>query len=365
MDNAEFEEKTRRVRDLLDRRGLDALLLNRSANAAWLSCGGRTYINTATDTGVGSLLVTPTGHYLLTDNIEADRLRDEEGFDSNDWEIVAEPWYEPGRKLAELTSSLRVGTDLPRDGFVDVSADVAQMRWLLTPAEVERFRALGADAGAALGEAATQVRPGMTEDAIAGLLAEAVHRHGAVPVVVLVASDDRLRRRRHPLPTGKPLEHTAMLVICARRHGLVASATRFVHFGELSEEQRRGTQAVATVEATTLLATKPGVKANSIFRVIQDAYRQNGYPGEWENHHQGGAAGYEARDYVATPYTEHVVQAVQAFAWNPSVPGAKSEDTYLITDGLPELLTATPGWPQQQIEVGGVVMQRPDILIAG
>lgn len=365
MDIAEWREKERRLRVMMVRRGLDAVVLGRSANTAWLSGGGRTYVNIATDGGAGSLLVTSSGRYLLTDVIEADRLRNEEGFGEGGWQVVAGPWYEPNSSLQELTAGLRVGTDQlggQGDGFVDVSGDVAQLRWTLLPAEVERFRQLGRDAGEAIGVAARAVRPGMTEYEIAGLLAEATYRHGATPIVVLVSTDERTMLRRHPLPTGKRLEHVAMLVLCARRHGLVASVTRMVHFGPVPGELRRKLRAVAQVDAFTILATKPGAKANDIFAGLQRAYAEAGYPDEWQHHHQGGLAGYEPREYVATPGTDHRVEASQVFAWNPSVPGAKSEDTFLITEGEPELLTPTPDWPQQEVDAGGKAMQRPDIL---
>ena len=48
-----------------------------------------------------------------------------------------------------------------------------------------------------------------------------------------------------------------------------------------------------------------------------------------------------------------------AVAWNPSLPGAKAEDTFLITrDGL-ENLTSDPNWPT--VEVEG--RRRPDLLL--
>ncbi|MDQ6694359.1 MAG: M24 family metallopeptidase [Chloroflexota bacterium] len=362
MDDAEQREKEVRLRAMMQRQGLDAVLLGRSANVAWLSGGGRSYINIATDSGVGSLLVTPHGRYLMTDVIEAERLHDEEGFGEGGWEVIAEPWYEPRMRLDDLTKGLKVGTDAAGTAFADVSGEVAQLRWTLTPAEVERFRALGADAGAAIGEAASRVRPGMAEYEIAGLLADAAYRHNAVPIVTLVSTDERTLLRRHPLPTERRMEGVAMLVLCARRHGLVASATRMVHSGHVPSELRNALRAVATVDAETVLATRPGAKANDIFAHLQAAYERVGYPGEWQRHHQGGLAGYEAREYVATPYTEYVVESPQAFAWNPSVPGAKSEDTFLMSDKEPELLTASPGWPQQTVAVNGVMMERPDIL---
>jgi antitoxin VapB len=362
VDRSEWEEKERRLRALMDGYNLDAVLLSRSSNVAWLSGGGRSFVNIASDGGVGSLLVTPDARYLLTDVIEAERLRDEEGFGEGGWEIVAEAWDGHRPRLAQLTEGLRVGTDVPGTGFADLGGDIARLRWLLTPAEVERFRSLGADAGAAIGESAASVRPGMSEYEIAGLLASATYKRGAVPIVTLVAVDDRSMQRRHPLPTQKTLERTAMLVLCARRHGLVVSVTRLVHFGRLPGDLKDKMRAVATVDAAAVTATRPGVAANSIFTVIQQAYADVGYPDEWKNHHQGGPADYEPRDYVATPYTEQVVEAVQAFAWNPSVPGAKSEDTFLVTRSGHELLTPSPGWPQQQVEAAGHIMPRPDIL---
>ncbi|MEA2574904.1 MAG: hypothetical protein QOH93_2202 [Chloroflexia bacterium] len=362
MDRAEWNEKERRLRSLMSKHHLDAVVLSRSANVAWLSGGGRSFVNVASEGGVGSLLIAQDAKYLITDVIEAQRLREEEGFGEGGWEIIAEPWHEPRQRLAELTSGLRVSTDGPGTEFVDVGGEVARLRWLLTPAEVDRFRTLGTEAGAAIGEAAAAVRPGMSEHEIAGLLAQATHARGATPIVTLVATDERIRKRRHPLPTDKTLERTAMLVLCARKYGLVASATRLVHFGQVPDDLRQRMRAVATIDAITVASTRPGVPANAIFARIQRAYAEAGYPGEWQHHHQGGPAGYEPREYVATPYTDQVVETVQAFAWNPSVPGAKSEDTFLVTESGQELLTPSPGWPQQQIEVGGQVLERPDIL---
>mgnify|MGYP001791925971 CR=1 FL=1 len=85
MNDEERAEKERRLSMLLEEHALDAILLTRSANVAWLSGGGQTYINIASEGGVASLLVTPNGRYLLTDVIEAARWRDAEGFVVGGW----------------------------------------------------------------------------------------------------------------------------------------------------------------------------------------------------------------------------------------------------------------------------------------
>ena len=93
-----------------------------------------------------------------------------------------------------------------------------------------------------------------------------------------------------------------------------------------------------------------------------EAYSEAGFAGEWQWHHQGGAAGYEPREYVATPESQDAVQIGQAYAWNPSVAGTKSEDTILVTGSGPEVLTATADWPDLPVAAGDGVYARPAIL---
>jgi hypothetical protein len=53
----------------MDRHNVDALWLTNTANVAWASCGGRSYIDTSSDQGVATLLVTRNERWVLTDNI--------------------------------------------------------------------------------------------------------------------------------------------------------------------------------------------------------------------------------------------------------------------------------------------------------
>jgi len=83
---------------------------------------------------------------------------------------------------------------------------------------------------------------------------------------------------------------------------------------------------------------------------------------KWHLHHQGGPAGYEPREYVATPHSTDVVSAGQAYASNPSITGAKSEDTILVGEAGNEVLTATRDWPTLSVTVNGQTVARPAIL---
>lgn len=120
--------------------------------------------------------------------------------------------------------------------------------------------------------------------------------------------------------------------------------------------------AVAYIDAILMARTKPGVILSKIMGDAQTAYAQMGSPDEWHFHHQGGATGYEAREYIATPASKEIVANQQAFAWNPSIQGVKSEDTIIVSRYEPELITITNEWPLIEVEVEGMIFRRPDIL---
>jgi antitoxin VapB len=213
-------------------------------------------------------------------------------------------------------------------------------------------------------EAIRTVRPGMTEYQIAALLARAAESRGVQAIVNLIATDRRVFAYRHPLPTGRTLERYAMVVLCGRRWGLVCSLTRLVHFGPLPDDLQRKAQAVATIDATFITATRPGRVLGEIFADALAAYTATGFGDEWQLHHQGGIAAYEPRELVATPASAEQVTAGQAYAWNPSITGTKSEDTILVGPDANEIISAIPGWPTIAITVGGQTIARPAILEA-
>jgi len=358
----EFERKQNLIKSFLAERHLDALLLQRVSSFAWATCGAASYINTAATTGVASLLITPAGRFVITNNIEATRLRQEEKLEAQGWEIRAVPWHAANHAMAELTHGLKLGCDGPYPDAVDLSNELARLRANLMPEEVERFRSLGRLCAEAMDAAIRAVKPGQTEREIAALLAYEAERRGAQAIVNLIATDQRIFNFRHPLPTDKKLDRYAMLVLCGRRWGLVCSITRLVYCGKLPDDLRRKMEATARVDATFIAATRPGQTLGQVFARAQTAYAVAGFADEWQLHHQGGPAGYEPREYLATPGSTDVVSVGQAYAWNPSITGTKSEDTILVGQNGNEVLTAISGWPMLSVQADGQTIQRPAIL---
>lgn len=357
-----MSNKHQRIIELLEAHNLDGLLIRQVSNFAWATDGAASYINTASSFGSATLLVTREQRHLVTTNIEAPRYRQEEGLEDAGWLFHANPWYQEADTLSKLTRGLKLGADHPFPNAVDLSVALSRQRSQLDTSEQAQFRRLSALCAQAMNEAIQAVRPGMSEHTLAGLLAAATLGRGVQPIVNLVATDERIYKYRHPLPTTKNIDRYAMLVLCGRQQGLVCSITRLVHFGPLPAELQAKSQAVAAIDAAMMASTRPGTTLSQVFAATQAAYARHGYPDEVRLHHQGGLVGYEPRELIAKPSTDFLIAAGQAYAWNPSITGCKSEDSILVTEDGFEILTGIPGWPLIPVEVDGVNIPRPAIL---
>jgi antitoxin VapB len=338
-------EKRRRVLALLDAEALDALVLRRPGNVAWYSGGGRTHIVAVQDVGVADVVIRRDGDEVVTAVNEAARLEAEElGALGATFRVL--PWAD-AREDA-LPTGERVGSDSPLPGTRDVATAVEAARRSLTEEEAERFRALGRDAAEALTQVCATLGPERTEHAAAARVAATLVERAIDPVVLLVAGEARLPHHRHPLPTNERLGRLAMLVACARRGGLIASLTRFVSFGPLAPELADAYERLLHVDVAFNAATRPGTRVGDVFASGVAAYAEHGFDsGEWKLHHQGGPTGYEPRDYLADAAADAVVEERQPFAWNPSVPMLKCEDTILAGG---EIVTVDPAWPTREAD---------------
>jgi antitoxin VapB len=351
--NAELDAKHNQVVEWLRRENLDGVLLKRNENIAWLTGGAvEVRVLTPNETGVAALLVTAEGaRYYLTTANEAPRLHDEE-FGALDFEPVIFPWYDnqTDQKALELARG-RVASDTQTPGFAHTHC--YPLRASLLETEIARFRWLGAQTGAAVTEALHDLEPGNTEHVMEAQVAVELLRRGILPSVYLMAADERIVKYKHAVARGKKLEKYAMLNLCARKWGMTVSITRFAHFGAPPSELQEKFHAAAQVNAALLDATRVGATSAELFRAAADAYAREGFAGDEQLHHQGGATGYWEREWVATPEGKEMVVDNQAFAWNPSVRGGKVEDTVLLHNGQIELLTPTPDLPTLESSANG------------
>jgi len=327
------------LRGLADRLGLGALYLRTPANFAWYTGGADNRVDHASPAGVAGIVVTADAEYVLTDNVEADRMRDEE---TPDIEVVEHPWYEgPEVRLRAVIGNSNLGVDLPFGKARDVASEVAPLRYVLDGDAISHYRSLGSDAQAAMDEAAAALEGGMRESEAASVTAAALRRRGIFAPVLLAASGRRLSLYRHPIPGDAPLGDRAMLVACAERGGLYANLTRLVDFDEPDEDVALRRRACEGILRRMRDATREGRTLAELLVACNSFYAEEGFPDGWRGHHQGGLTGYASREVVATPDTTLEVRPNMAFAWNPSLPGGgKAEETFLLTADGPEILCA-------------------------
>jgi Xaa-Pro aminopeptidase len=365
----EFQTKQSRLHAFLDRHALDGVFLWNRNNFAWITAGGDNHIASFLPFGVAGILATRDGKRVcLTNAIEAPRFRDEElagmGID-----VIEYPWHDlpAGQKVVrEVFAGRRIAADHDELGLGlgPLPGDFAELRWSLLPEEIERYRDGGRRTAIGMEQACRAIKPAMSEHEIAGLLDQSIRSQSLNPVVTLVAVDERIERFRHPIPTRTRLRRYAMLVVCAESAGLISNVTRFVHFGPMPAELRRKHQAVANVDASVNLATRPGRTLGAIFADLQAAYAREGFADQWKLHHQGGSTGYNGREVFANPTSEVRVLENQAFAWNPSITGTKSEDTVLVTASGVEILTPTTrDWPTLEGHAPQGTLRRADMLV--
>ena len=370
-DRREIDEKSARVERLLGEAGLAGVILGAQHNFAWITGGATNRVDGSREAGAGALLLGRGGRrWVLANAIEMPRLLGEE-IGGQGWEPVEHPWEDERSSPSFLAETARkvlggsdpIGSDLPLAGATAVEGRIVRARARLTDAELARFRALGRDAGEALGEVCRGLEPGLSEDDIARRSADALAARGARAIVNLVAADKRIARFRHPVPTGRRWERAVMVVACAQREGLVASLTRIVCAGAVPGDLRDRTRAAAGVMGRLLEASRPGATGRQLYDEAARGYEAAGFPGEQRKHHQGGACGYRTRDWIAHPRSDDVVVAPQAFAWNPSITGTKVEETAIaFGDGdRVELITTTAGWPPIMVDVRGVRLALPDV----
>ena len=366
----EIDEKTEKLQRLLVEESLGGVVLNAQHNFAWLTGGGSNGIDLSRENGAANLFVRSDGkRYVLANNIEMPRLL-AEGFSTDDFEPVEFSWQDEkasGNFVIEKTRGLLDGGDIATDIVIDagtkaVEGKIAACRYSLTADEAARFRIQGRDAGIAVKNVIDNLTPGESEIEIAEKLRHEFALGGMVSVVTLVAADERIAQFRHPVPTGKRWEKTVMLVTCAKRRGLITSLSRIVCVGIVSDELKQKTAATAYVNACLLAATRPGSTGAELYKIAADAYAARDFANEINRHHQGGAAGYKTREWVAHPKSGDVVRPNQAFAWNPSITGTKVEETCIASENGIEMITASPNFPQIASTVNGREYLSPGIL---
>mgnify|MGYP006268479531 CR=1 FL=1 len=351
---SEFLTKVENIRAVLSHKGLDAAVIRRNPNLAWL-ISGRVHVPSNIEMACFDLVISMKEVFAVTNAIEAPRLKAEEF--PKELEVKIVPWWEGRDPL--LPTGANVGSDQPGADRSDIGLEIEQLRQNLSREEINRYQKVCSDSARALGEALRNVSSTDREIDVAGAITDALWKENLDIAYMGVAGADRVKKFRHALPSDALIGNRVVASICARRKGLVSSVTRIVTFGELPDSEYREYLGILNVEAAMFNATVVGQPFSAPIEAAVAAYPANNFDvNEWHNHHQGGPMGFLPRDWTASLSTTRTIANNQAIAWNPTGKGWKAEDTIITTASGIEILTNDSSWPTLQI----AGRTRPDLL---
>jgi len=358
--------KEERLRRLMDEKNLDGILLKKQPNFSWLTAGGLNMVGIATEMGMTSLLLIRTGRFVIANRIEGARMMQEEGLADLGFQLLTHEWYV--EREAELVQQVagnlaRVGADVGFGACQNLDGEIKKLRYSLTENEIDRYRFLGERLSRAVEKIALTVRPGDAECEIAGRIGPELWKDRIDPTGFQVAADERVSLYRHPIPTTRLVRKYVMISVNARYKGLITTITRIVHLGKPDAKLLKQHADNTEIENRMIAATRPGLPASVPFTAGLNAYKELGYEKEWELHHQGGAMGYYARDIRVTSQTKDLVEENQAYCWNPSITGTKTEDGFVATSRGPLMITEPIIYPRILYRANGVEIVRPGILV--
>ena len=344
-----------KIRKYLAKNDLDGMLLGRRSSFAWFS-GGESSMNFYTDMGLGFIWVTKDDAFAYCSNNEQKRISYE--IFEEKFPVKSFSWVEgPGPNLQKLITDKKVVSDFNLAGAIEDFGSIKKLRYQLNPTQVEIATLLSKRSAEFLENCLKNLKSGMSEIQIQAEVRYLFEKEGIALPVLLVAGDENLNNYRHPLATNKFVKDKVMVVICSLYKGVMIAASRIRYFRAETAQEKLQNQAVAKINADMIAASKLGTHSKDLWNNMLHSYKNHNFEQEYLNHHQGGAIGFESREWILRPNLNETLLENQLIAWNPTLIGSKSEETVLVTQGETKMLTITGGYPT--LTYNGVTVTTP------
>lgn len=335
-----------KVIDLLEKKGLDAVLVSDAFNMRYFS--GFTG-------GTGYLLITKKNKYLFTDSrytiaakaqapdytvVEVDASRDycNEINAVTDAETLNTLAFEAKRvtynEYALLKDRLKIRELVPLGG------ELAALRRIKTKEEIDLHRQAEHIGDIAFDEIIKEIRPGMTELEIAARLEYIMKMNGAEKLSFesIVASGVN-SSKPHAEPGSKKVEPGDFITMdfgCVYE-GYCSDMTRTVVLGKASKKQKEIYSTVLKAQLAVLDMLKPGLKGKEYDKVARDIIYGAGYEGYF-GHGLGHSVGLEIHEDPRFSMIEEdfikagMIMTVEPGIYLPEFGGVRIEDMVVITE---------------------------------
>ncbi len=366
MSAGEFASKLAQVRAVLEDWKLGGALIESPGYFGWLTGGGENH-------GVRGLrpaiFVRRDRAHLIAAPAEMARLLAEDlsGLDLEPFPFEGPPSAAipalPDVDVSKGGPGFSWCSDPGIDAFTSAAREIGVLAATLTPDDVSRYRLLGEDLAVAVTHACFHARPGLSERQVAGMLAGVLHGFGIEPVDLLVGADERVDRWPSPLPTAARLRERLLIAVCGRRGGLHASIARLLAFTPPEESIARRYAALQRAYAVLIARTHPTGSVSEALAAARGGCGILSVANHVETLCPGGPTGYHATWLGLETRYDDCFHPNQAFTWRLTAPGIRLEDTLLAGAPGPEVLTRTPDLPVEILEVEGLSLPVPAILV--
>jgi Xaa-Pro aminopeptidase len=213
--------------------------------------------------------------------------------------------------------------------------------------EVALIRQAGKMAIAALKKTLDDVRPGLTELNVAGILEKALRDEGSedFPFATIVASGPRAALP-HARASARVIERGDLLLLDfgAQYKGYCSDVTRTVVIGRATDEQRSIYSIVQHANAVASKSVRAGMKGQDADGLARRYIEDRGF-GDAFGHSLGHGLGLEVHEAprlaktVEAPLGEGAVVTIEPGIYRPGWGGVRIEDDVHLAAAGPEILT--------------------------
>lgn len=356
---------TGRVVNLMEERGLDAIVVSSPENVRYLS--GSFIITQRLIRERLALVVIPRSDspVLLVCGIEESLVRSESWI--RDIRIYVELAESPIHKLADLLQEKRlarkrVGIEekyftveqychlqalLPSASFFGCDGLLTELRRIKAPEEIQLLKFAALATRKAVETAFSLAKPGDTEREIARSMADLLLQNGADSVDFLVLGAGQRGALVHPVPSDKRIEggEVVRVDVGGLFSGYYSDLARTAVVGEPNSRQADIYAKMIEIQKAMIAQMRAGTRISSLYNLQKSLFEQSDLV--FNTPHIGHGIGLNLHeDPMIAPSShdlleENMVINVEPFSLDGTQAGYHIEDLVLVTEAGPRVLTET------------------------
>lgn len=343
-------EKITKLRELLEEKELDAVLITNPIN--------RKYISGFTGSA-GVAIVSKKANIFITDFRYIEQATEQaEHFTIVEHKSAIESEIQKQLTVLNIKKLGFEKDDVTFAGFeryekslevnlVPVSGLLEEIRLIKSPEELQILKRAGEIADAAYEHIQTYIKPGVREIEVANELEFFMRKQGATSSSfdIIVASGYR-SALPHGVASEKKIQSGELVTMDygALYNGYCSDITRTIAVGHISDELKAIYETVLEAQLRGVKGIKPGMTGKEADALTRDYITDKGY-GEYFGHSTGHGLGLEVHEEPRLSHLSEsvlvpgMVVTVEPGIYVPSVGGCRIEDDIVITETGNERLT--------------------------